>query len=101
MNHEWEHSIDRDILEYLLGIPQGKVMTYKTLANVFWVHPRKVAMVMKYNDYPDFFPCYKVISHSGKVGWYSAKCWVQTKVEMLQADGIEVIDGKVDKKYII
>jgi alkylated DNA nucleotide flippase Atl1 len=44
--------IKQDILEYLIGIPKGKVMTYKTLADVFGVHPRKVAMTMKYNDSP-------------------------------------------------
>jgi len=27
-------------------------MTYKTLADVFGVHPRKVAMTMKYNEHP-------------------------------------------------
>lgn len=93
--------IKQDILEYLLGVPKWKVMTYKTLANVFWVHPRKVAMTMKYNDHPWVFPCYKVIAHSWKVSWYNSWEWSSTKIEMLRADGIEVIDGKVDKKYII
>ncbi|NCO98135.1 hypothetical protein GW864_03100 [bacterium] len=39
-------------------------MTYKTMADKFKVHPRKVAMVMKHNEFPDIYPCYKVISHS-------------------------------------
>jgi len=93
--------IKQDILEYLLGIPKGKVMTYKTLADVFWVHPRKVAMTMKYNDAPDFFPCYKVISHSWKVSGYNSWEWKSTKIQMLEADGIKVVDWKIDKKYII
>ena len=59
-NKKMKDDISKDILEYLLGIPKGKVMTYKTLAQQFGVHPRKVAMTMKYNDAPDFFPCYKV-----------------------------------------
>jgi len=41
----------QDILEYLQKIPKGKVMTYKSLADVFEVHPRKIAMTMKYNKY--------------------------------------------------
>lgn len=94
-------NIDTDILEYLLWIPKGKVMTYKTLADVFWVHPRKIAMTMKHNKNPWIFPCYKVIAHSGKVSWYNAGEWQKTKIEMLEADGIEIIDGKIDKKYII
>jgi len=95
------YDIKQDILEYLLGIPKGKVMTYKTLAQVFWVHPRKVAMTMKYNDTPDIFPCYKVIAHSWKVSWYNAWEWQKTKIQMLESDGVEVIDGKVPRKYII
>lgn len=93
--------IKQDILEYILGIPKGKVMTYKTLADVFGVHPRKVAMTMKYNDMPDFFPCYKVISHSGKVSGYNSGEGESTKIKLLEADGIEVIDGKIPRKYII
>ncbi len=93
--------IKQDILEYLLGIPKGKVMTYKTLADVFGVHPRKIAMTMKYNEQPWVFPCYKVIAHSGKVSGYNAGEWMKTKIDMLRADGIEIVDGKVDRKYII
>ena len=76
-------------------------MTYKTLADRFGVHPRKIAMTMKYNKYPEIYPCYKVISHSGKVSGYSGENGVLWKIARLQADGIDVVDGKVDKKYII
>jgi len=93
--------IKQDILEYLLWIPKGKVMTYKTLADVFWVHPRKVAMTMKYNEHPWVFPCYKVIAHSGKVSGYNTWEGEKTKVEMLRADGIKIINGKVPREYII
>jgi O6-methylguanine-DNA--protein-cysteine methyltransferase len=47
-----EKAFDRSILEYLLKIPNGKVSTYKILADRFEVHPRKIASVMKYNTYP-------------------------------------------------
>lgn len=93
--------IKQDILEYLIGIPKGKVMTYKTLADVFWVHPRKVAMTMKYNEHPGVFPCYKVIAHSGKVSGYNAGEGQKTKIEMLEADGVKVVDGRVPKEFII
>jgi O6-methylguanine-DNA--protein-cysteine methyltransferase len=58
------NNISQQILEELQRIPKGKVMTYKTMADKFGVHPRKVAMTMKYNTQPDVYPCYKVISHS-------------------------------------
>ncbi len=93
--------IQRDILEYLLGIPKWKVMTYKTLGDVFWVHPRKVAMTMKYNTSPDVFPCYKIIAHDGRVSGYNGAGGVEEKIQKLKSDGVWVIDGKVPKEYII
>lgn len=89
------------ILETLRDIPKGKVMTYKTLADRCGVHPRKVAMTMKYNKDPETYPCYKVISHSGEVGGYSAAEGQVTKIEKLKADGIPVRLMKVPKEYII
>lgn len=94
-------NISQKILEALQEIPKWKVMTYKTLADKFWVHPRKVAMTMKYNKYPDIYPCYKVISHSGSISWYSGENGVDWKICRLRADRIEVQDGKIERKYII
>ncbi|MCH8519047.1 MGMT family protein [Candidatus Gracilibacteria bacterium] len=94
-------NISQKILEALQEIPKGKVMTYKTLADKFGVHPRKVAMTMKYNKYPDIYPCYKVISHSGSISGYSGENGVDGKICRLRADGIEVQDGKIERKYII
>lgn len=93
--------IKQDILEELQRIPKWKVMTYKTLADKFDVHPRKVAMTMKHNQFPDIYPCYKVISHSWKLWGYSGKNGIHGKVERLRNDGVEIIEGKIDTKYII
>lgn len=71
------------------------------MADRFGVHPRKVAMIMKYNKHPETYPCYKVISHSGNISGYSAESWVPGKIQKLEADGIEIKNGKIDKKYII
>ncbi len=57
-------TITQQILEYLQTIPKGKVATYKSIADRFCVHPRKVAAVMRYNKHPDIYPCYKVVSAS-------------------------------------
>ena len=93
--------IDKQILEYLQTIPTGKVSTYKNVWLLFWVHPRKVASVMRCNKSPEIYPCYKVISASGKIWWYSAYDWVNSKQEMLEGDGIEIIDWIIQDKYII
>ena len=91
----------QQILEFLQTIPKWKVATYKSIADRFDVHPRKVAMVMKHNKYPDIYPCYKVISTSGKLWWYSAHDWVKSKKKMLEADWINIIDDTIESKYII
>lgn len=95
------NEVSQKILEELQKIPKGKVMTYKTLADKFDVHPRKIAMTMKYNKYPDIYPCYKVISHSGKLGGYSGVNGIQGKVARLKNDGVEIVDGYIDTKFII
>lgn len=92
---------DEKILEFILTIPKGKVSSYKYLADRFWVHPRKIASVMKYNKSTFKYPCYKILADSGKIGWYNSEKWIMEKIEKLEADGVRVTDGKVDKKYFI
>lgn len=93
--------IDKQILEYLQKIPKGKITSYKFLADKFWVHPRKIASVMRYNKDPITYPCYKVLSESWKISWYNTDRWVEEKIEKLEADGIKIINGVVDRKYFI
>ncbi len=93
-------ALDKAILEALLEIPDGKVTTYQVLADKFWVHSRRIASVMKYNNFPETYPCYKVISHSRKIWWYSALDGVNTKISMLENDGIKIANEKVWKEFI-
>ncbi len=99
--HQKNTKIRQQILEQLQKIPKGKVMSYKTIADMFWVHPRTVAAVMKYNKYPDTYPCYKVISHSWNLWGYSAKEGQITKMALLKAEGIPIRLMKVPKEYIL
>ena len=87
------------ILNFLKKIPKSKVVSYKQIADKFWIHPRAVAMIMKHNKYPDIYPCYKVVSASGKISGYSAKDWVQWKIEKLKKDWIVLTNWKIDEKY--
>ena len=93
--------IDKQILEYLQTIPAGKVSTYKNVWLLFWVHPRKVAMVMKMNKKPDIYPCYKIVSASWTIWWYSAYDGVNSKKNMLEKDGVKITNWKIEEKYII
>lgn len=88
------------IYEYLQKIPNGKVTTYKHIAQKFNTHPRVVGMVMRTNENPEIYPCYKVVGNDGKLVWYNSKRWISEKAEKLKKDGIEIKDGKVLEKYI-
>ena len=92
--------LNNKILEKLLEIPKWKVTTYKILADIFNVHPRRIASVMKYNKNPDFYPCYKVVSHSRKINWYSWPNWINSKKNMIELDWVKIINWLVWKEFI-
>lgn len=85
------------IYDYLLQIPYGKVITYKHLAQKFWLHPRTVGMIMGKNQFPDRYPCCKVVASDGKLTGYALG--LAEKEKRLLAEGIQIVDGKVDPKY--
>ncbi len=87
------------IYHFLATIPKGKVVSYKTIADKFHIHPRTVGIIMGQNKQPDKYPCYKVIASDGKLWWYSSKRGCEEKIEKLKKDGIEIHNGKIDKKY--
>jgi len=86
-------------LELIQTIPKGKVTTYKILAEVCKKHPRAIASTMKHNKDPLNIPCYKVISHSGKIGGYSAADGVKSKMELLEKDGVIIKNGVIDPSF--
>ncbi len=73
--------------------------TYKTLAEKCNTSPRAIGMIMATNKDPVGCPCYKVIASDGTLGGYSGKNGVKGKIKLLKRDGIEIKNGKIDKKY--
>ncbi len=82
-------------------IPKGKVTTYKAIGDVFEVHPRKIGKIVKDNRDCDNVSCYKVLENENKIGFYNGKDGIHGKVNLIKADGVEVINGKIDKKYFM
>ncbi len=76
-------------------------MTYKSIANATGLHPRTVAVALKMNNDPVSIPCYKVVHSDGRIGGYSCEGGVKKKIELLEKDGIEVINGRVEKEFIL
>lgn len=83
----------------LTRIPKGKVTTYGELSRAAKSSPRAVGQIMRRNAHPELYPCYKVVSSSGKIHGYDG-CLSGTKITrkaaLLKKDGIEIKKGKID-----
>ena len=86
-------------IKLLKKIPKGKVVTYGELARVCDTSPRAIGRIMASNTAPASYPCYKVVAFDGKLCGYSAKEGLKTKEKLLQEEGIEIKNGKVDSSF--
>ena len=90
-----------EILKFLNKIPKGKVTTYGVLARAVGSSPRAIGQVMRHNDRPETYPCYKVVASDGKIHGYSGclkGAKVGRKISLLKKDGIKIENGKIDLK---
>lgn len=92
----------KKVYEYLLKIPNGKVVTYGQIAT-YLGNPRLarvVGNILHNNPDEDKYPCYKVVNAKGRLAPSFAFGGMDKQKEKLQADGIEVKDDMVDlSKY--
>ena len=90
------------VYDYLLTIPKGKVVTYGQIAARLGDKrlARAVGNALHQNPDPGKYPCYKVVNAQGKLSPHFAFGGMEGQKERLEAEGIEVTDGKVDvRKY--
>ena len=90
------------IYEVVKQIPYGKVATYGQVAALAgskrWA--RVVGYALHANPDPEHIPCYRVVNRFGEVSKAFAFGGENRQIELLQAEGICFVDGKVDmKKY--
>lgn len=83
----------------LKRIPRGKVATYKEMARVCRTSPRAIGSIMASNKHPKEFPCYKVVSVKGELCGYSGAGGLRTKKNLLEKDGIALVNSKVPASY--
>ena len=72
-------------------IPYGKTKTYKDLAIAIGKpkSARAVANACGKNPYAPTIPCHRVIRSDGKLGGYSGKGGINTKIKLLKQEGIK------------
>ena len=90
------------IYEAVKKIPKGKVATYGQVALLAGngKMSRAVGNALHHNPDPENIPCYRVVNAKGELAGAFAFGGEQTQAKLLEEDGVEVIDGKVDlKKY--
>ena len=95
-------SPSKRIYEAVKKIPKGKVATYGKVAEMAGDKKmaRAVGNALHKNPDPDSIPCYRVVNSKGELAGEFAFGGKGAQAKLLMADGIEVIDGKVDlKKY--
>ena len=88
------------IYEAVKQIPRGKVATYGQIAALAG-NPRMsraVGNALHKNPDPDGIPCYRVVNSKGELADEFAFGGKDIQKDLLEADGIEVKNGKVDLK---
>lgn len=90
------------IYEAVKKIPKGHVATYGKVAELAGdaKMARAVGNALHKNSAPEHIPCFRVVNSKGELAGAFAFGGESMQAELLEADGVEVIDGKVDlKKY--
>lgn len=94
-------SFQKDVLELVSEIPEGKVATYKKIAEALG-NPkayRAVGNALANNPKPIEIPCHRVVKSDGGIGGYAGGR--ERKKELLGSEGVEVKSGKVDlERYL-
>lgn len=86
------------IYEAVKKIPKGKVATYGRVAELAGniKMSRAVGNALHKNPDPDGIPCYRVVNSKGELSGEFAFGGAGAQQRLLEADGIVVVNGKVD-----
>lgn len=90
------------IYEVVKKIPKGKVATYGQVAELAGDKrmARAVGNALHKNPDPDNIPCFRVVNAKGELAGEFAFGGAGEQAKLLEADGIKVVDGRVDlEKY--
>ena len=90
------------IYEVVKKIPKGKVATYGQVAELAGDKrmARAVGNALHKNSDPDNIPCFRVVNAKGELAGEFAFGGAGEQAKLLEADGIEVTDGRVNlEKY--
>ena len=86
------------VYDILQKIPKGKVVTYGQIAEMLGKKSlaRHVGNILHENPDGDLYPCYKVVNCKGRLSEGYAFGGIEMQKERLEADGIAVVDFRVN-----
>lgn len=86
----------KEVWRELLKIKKGEVVTYKELSKKIGKvnSARAVANAVAKNPFAPEIPCHRVIRSDGKLGGYSGKGGVKTKLKLLKEEGYNILNIK-------
>lgn len=92
------YSPTKKIYEAVKEIPKGRVATYGTIAKMAGnpLMSRAVGNALHKNPDPDNIPCYRVVNSKGELAEAFVFGGANVQKKLLEAEGVEVVDGKVD-----
>ncbi|MBO4384054.1 MAG: MGMT family protein [Clostridia bacterium] len=86
------------IYDVVRTIPKGRVATYGQVAalagNPRW--SRVVGYALHVNPEPGVIPCHRVVDRNGRLSPAFAFGGKNMQAKLLEAEGVEVADGRVD-----
>lgn len=87
-----------DVYKAVTEVPRGKVATYAQIALMSGHRgaARAVGNALHVNPYFGEVPCHRVVSASGRLAPDFAFGGANAQRQLLEAEGVIVIDGKVD-----
>lgn len=93
-----EQNTFEKIYEVVKQIPKGQVATYGQVAEIAgnrrWA--RAVGYALHANPDPAHIPCHRVVNKEGRVSDAFAFGGGNRQIELLEAEGVELKDGRVD-----
>ena len=100
-----EISFAEKVYDLCLKIPEGKVSTYKELAQALGTKGyRAIGQVLKCNPYAPYVPCHRVVRSDGLIGGFKGEKTgkeIEEKRDLLEGEGIDIVEGKIDlQRYL-
>ena len=93
-----DKSTFEQIYDVVKQIPKGNVATYGQVAalagNRRWA--RVVGYALHANPDPEHIPCHRVVNRMGEVSRAFAFGGENRQIQLLEVEGVEFVDGKVD-----